>query len=104
VVELIAIVLTFKHKDNKDESVAYTVQYYLQGTKTPVAAAKTSGFGTIGGSITEYAPTIAGYSAAGNNDTLTLTLQKDPTKNEMTFYYTPNTDKDKTRQQTRSDN
>ncbi|MDR0471503.1 MAG: InlB B-repeat-containing protein, partial [Nitrososphaerota archaeon] len=26
VVELIAIVLTFKHKDNKDESVAYTVQ------------------------------------------------------------------------------
>jgi heme/copper-type cytochrome/quinol oxidase subunit 2 len=97
VVELIAIVFTFKHKDNRDVSVGYVVRYCLQGTSVPVAAAKTSGFGTIGSNISEYAPAIAGYSAAGNNDTLTLTLQKDPAKNEMTFYYTPNTDKDKTK-------
>ena len=87
IVELIAIVLTFKHKDNKDETAAYTVQYYLQGTKTPVVASKTSGFGTIGNSVTEYAPAISGYRVVGNGDA-SLTLQEDPTKNVIIFYYT----------------
>ena len=87
IVELIAIVLAFKHNDNKDETVAYTVQYYLQDTKTPIVATKTSGFGIIGKSVTEYAPTIAGYSVAGNG-TASLTLKEDPTKNVIIFYYT----------------
>jgi H+/gluconate symporter-like permease len=98
VVELIAIALTFKHKNNKDQTVSYTVQYYLQGTRNPVAASKASAFGTVGFSVTEYAPSIVGYTVAGRS-TASLTLDKDAAKNVIVFYYTLNTDKDKTEQQ-----
>ena len=103
IVELIAIVLTFKHTDNKAESVTYTVQYYLQGTKNPIAASKTSGFGSVGVSVTEYAPAISGYMVTGKKE-ISLTLKENPTNNEIIFYYTRNTDEDKTKQQTRSGN
>jgi H+/gluconate symporter-like permease len=95
IVELIAIVLTFKHND-KDETVVYIVQYYLQGTKNPIVASKTSGFGTIGVGVTEYAPAIVGYVVVGNG-VASLTLQEDPTKNEIIFYYTRNANEDKTK-------
>ena len=103
VIELIAIVLTFKHKNNKDQTVAYTVHYYLHGTKNPVATSKTVAFGTIGFSVTEYAPNIVGYTVAGDG-VMSLVLDADAAKNMIVFYYTLSTKEDKNEQQNRSGN
>ena len=94
IIELIAIAFTLKHKNNKAETVAYTVHYYLQGTKNPVASSKTSKFGTVGLNIIEHAPNIAGYTIVGDAMT-SLALNKDTTTNTIVFYYTLNAKENK---------
>ena len=90
VVEIITILLIFKRKKSKDEIVAYTVHYCLQGTKNSVAPSKTSGSGNINFSITEHAANIAGYTVVGDG-VVSLTLNTDANRNVITFYYTVNT-------------
>jgi heme exporter protein D len=90
IIELIAIALTFKHTKNK---VDYTIHCYLQGTTTQVGSGVTSGSGPVGLNITEYAPTITGYSVIGKN-VESLTLNKDTAKNTITFYYKLNDNKE----------
>jgi len=82
--ELIAIALTFRHT-NKTETVPYAVHYYLQGTVTPIAPSRTK-FGTVGYNITEQAPTIDAYTVM-SDIVVSLTLDKDETKNTIVFYY-----------------
>ena len=93
IMELIAIGFTLKHKNNKADTVAYTVHYYLQGTKNSVASSKTSKFGTVGLNITEHAPNIAGYTVTGDAMT-SLALNKDTKANTIVFYYTLNNTKE----------
>ncbi|MDR0797791.1 MAG: hypothetical protein LBE70_03630, partial [Nitrososphaerota archaeon] len=88
IIELIAIALTFKHENNKDKTVAYTVHYYLQGTKNSVASSKTK-FGTIGISVTEYAPNITSYTIVGDG-AMSFTITEDASRNVIAFYYALN--------------
>ncbi|MCL2643471.1 MAG: InlB B-repeat-containing protein, partial [Candidatus Bathyarchaeota archaeon] len=86
IVEIIAIALIFKHKDEK---VAYTVRYCLQGTETSVFSDKTSGSGAVGFCVSESAIDIAGYVVVGKG-VASLTLDEDVSVNVITFYYVPN--------------
>jgi fimbrial isopeptide formation D2 family protein len=85
IIELIAIALIFKRE--KKQKTEYTVNYYLQGTETPVALSKTvQSEVDVGLSITEYAPNIEGYILVGDK-MQSLILDKAKDENVITFYY-----------------
>ena len=75
--------LTFYYKKN---TAAYTVNYYLNGTKTKVAAPK-KGTAALGSSVTESPITIEGYTPVSDaSQSITITEET----NEIDFYYYKN--------------
>ena len=76
---------TFYANFRPNEDIELTVNFFLQGTTTPVAASVTRTGLTMGASHPETAPTIAGHALVGA-DTQTITLAA--TGNVITFYYT----------------
>ena len=77
--------LTFYYKKN---TAAYTVNYYLNGTKTKVAAPK-KGTAALGSSVTESPITIEGYTPV-SNDSRTINIKADSSDNVINFYYYKN--------------
>ena len=77
--------LTFYYKKN---TAAYTVNYYLNGTKTKVAAPK-KGTAALGSSVTESPITIEGYTPV-SNDSQTINIKADSSDNVINFYYYKN--------------
>ena len=77
--------LTFYYKKN---TAAYTVNYYLNGTKTKVAAPK-KGTAVLGSSVTESPITIEGYTPV-SNDSRTINIKADSSDNVINFYYYKN--------------
>ena len=76
--------LTFYYKKN---TAAYTVNYYLEGTKEKV---KPSTTGTAALRDTVYPPTeVTGYTLVPGQVT-SLTIGKDENKNVLNLYYTKN--------------
>ena len=71
----------------KSDKLEYTVNYYLNGTKTPVAESKTVGGQTLDAEVTEAPISIDGYTAlADQNGTITIAA----TGNVIDFYYYKN--------------
>ena len=77
--------LTFYYKKN---TANYTVNYYLNGTTTKVAAPK-KGTAALGKSVTESPITIEGYTPV-SNDSQTITIKANSDKNVINFYYYKN--------------
>ena len=77
--------LTFYYKKN---TAAYTVNYYLNGTKTKVAAPK-KGTAVLGSSVTESPITVDGYTPV-SNDSRTINIKADSSDNVINFYYYKN--------------
>ena len=77
--------LTFYYKKN---TAAYTVNYYLNGTKTKVAEPKKR-TAALGKSVTESPITIEGYTPV-SNDSQTITIKANSDKNVINFYYYKN--------------
>ena len=77
--------LTFYYKKN---TAAYTVNYYLNGTKTKVAEPK-KGTAALGKSVTESPITVEGYTPV-SNDSQTITIKANSDKNVINFYYYKN--------------
>ena len=75
--------LTFYYKKN---TAAYTVNYYLNGTKTKVAEPK-KGTAALGKSVTESPITVDGYTPV-SNDKKSITIGTGT--NEINFYYYEN--------------
>ncbi|MCL2863110.1 MAG: InlB B-repeat-containing protein, partial [Methanimicrococcus sp.] len=77
---------TFYYTQNTD--MTYTVHYYLQGTNTPLQAAKIVTGQTMGAQVIENAVDIAGYTAV---DPVSVTLTIKAAGNEIVFNYGPDT-------------
>ena len=77
--------LTFYYKKN---TAAYTVNYYLNGTKTKVAEPKKR-TAALGKSVTESPITVEGYTPV-SNDSQTITIKANSDKNVINFYYYKN--------------
>ena len=77
--------LTFYYKKN---TAAYTVNYYLNGTKTKVAAPK-KGTAALGSSVTESPITIEGYTPV-SGDSKKITIKANSDENVINFYYYKN--------------
>ena len=77
--------LTFYYKKN---TAAYTVNYYLNGTETKVAAPK-KGTAALGSSVTESPITVDGYTPV-SNDSQTINIKADSSDNVINFYYYKN--------------
>ena len=77
--------LTFYYKKN---TANYTVNYYLNGTTTKVAAPK-KGTAALGSSVTESPITVDGYTPV-SNDSQTITIKANSDKNVINFYYYKN--------------
>ena len=75
--------LTFYYKKN---TANYTVNYYLNGTTTKVAAPK-KGTAALGSSVTESPITVDGYTPV-SNDKKSITIGTGT--NEINFYYYEN--------------
>ena len=75
--------LTFYYKKNTAD---YTVNYYLNGTTTKVAAPK-KGTAALGSSVTESPITVDGYTPV-SNDKKSITIGTGT--NEINFYYYEN--------------
>ena len=72
--------------------LSYTVNYYWNGTTTPVAPSKTVNNITFGANITTEKPiTVEGYTAVPNQ-TCNLTVGIDESTNVINFYYYKNVD------------
>ena len=72
--------------------LSYTVNYYWNGTTTPVANSKTVENVTFGTNITTEAPiAVEGYTAVPGQ-TCNLTIGTDESKNVIDFYYYKNVD------------
>lgn len=71
----------------KSDKLEYTVNYYLNGTDTPVANSKTVKGQTLDAEVTEEPVAIDGYTAlAGQNGTITIAASG----NVINFYYYKN--------------
>ena len=77
--------LTFYYKKN---TAAYTVNYYLNGTKTKVAAPK-KGTAALGSSVTESPITVDGYTSV-SGDSKKITIKANSDENVINFYYYKN--------------
>ena len=77
--------LTFYYKKN---TAAYTVNYYLNGTKTKVAEPKKR-TAALGKSVTESPITVEGYTPV-SNDSQTITIKANSADNVINFYYYKN--------------
>ena len=77
--------LTFYYKKN---TAAYTVNYYLNGTKTKVAAPK-KGTAALGSSVTESPITVDGYTPV-SGDSKKITIKANSDENVINFYYYKN--------------
>ena len=73
--------LTFYYKKS---TAAYTVNYYLNGTKTKVAEPKKR-TAALGKSVTESPITIEGYTPV-SNDSQTITIKANSDKNVINIY------------------
>lgn len=72
--------------------LSYTVNYYWNGTTTPVAPSKTVENVQFGANITNEAPVaVEGYTAV-TDQTCNLTIGTDVSKNVIDFYYYKNVD------------
>ena len=72
--------------------LSYTVNYYWNGTTTPVAPSKTVENVQFGANITNEAPVaVEGYTAVPDQ-TCNLTIGTDESKNVIDFYYYKNVD------------
>ena len=69
----------------------YSVYYYLEGTETPVpgTTAKENVSAKFDETVTETAPAVTGYTAAGDS-TRSITVGADNAANKIVFYYTVN--------------
>ena len=69
----------------------YSVYYYLKGTETPVpgTTAKENVSAKFDETVTETAPAVTGYTAAGDS-TMSITVGADNAANKIVFYYTVN--------------
>ena len=69
----------------------YSVYYYLEGTETPVpgTTAKENVSAKFDETVTETAPAVTGYTAAGDS-TMSITVGADNAANKIVFYYTVN--------------
>ena len=77
--------LTFYYKKNTDN---YTVNYYLNGTTTKVAAPK-KGTAALGSSVTESPITVDGYTPV-SGDSKKITIKATSDENVINFYYYKN--------------
>ena len=66
-------------------NLSYTVRYLEDNTARELASPKTVGGQTLGVSVTEYAPDIAGYSLMSDKNPQTITIGTG--ENIITFYY-----------------
>ena len=72
--------------------LSYTVNYYWNGTTTPVAPSKTVENVQFGANITNEEPVaVEGYTAV-HNQTCNLTIGTDESKNVIDFHYYKNVD------------
>lgn len=69
--------------------LSYTVHYYWNGTTTSVAEDKTVDKQTFDATVTESPITVDGYTAV-SNDSKSITISTDASKNVITFYYYKN--------------
>ena len=69
----------------------YSVYYYLKGIETPVpgTTAKENVSAKFDETVTETAPAVTGYTAAGDS-TMSITVGADNAANKIVFYYTVN--------------
>lgn len=65
----------------------YVVHYYLEGTTEPVADKKVVKDNTVGSTVTETAPTIAGYKLVDQNTEKSIVIKNDYKDNVIIFYY-----------------
>ena len=72
--------------------LSYTVNYYWNGTTTPVAPSKTVENVQFGANITNEAPVAVEGCTAVPNQTCNLTIGTDESKNVIDFYYYKNVD------------
>ena len=72
--------------------LSYTVNYYWNGTTTPVAPSKTVNNVTFGANITTEAPIAVEGCTAVPGQTCNLTIGTDVSKNVIDFYYYKNVD------------
>lgn len=72
---------------SKRTDLSYTVNYYWNGTTTPVKESKTVNGQTFNASVTESPVAVTGCTPV-NTDSKTITI--DTGKNEITFYYYKN--------------
>ncbi len=77
--------LTFYYKKN---TANYTVNYYLNGTTTKVAAPK-KGTAALGSSVTESTITVDGYTPV-SGDSKKITIKANSDENVINFYYYKN--------------
>ena len=77
--------LTFYYKKN---TANYTVNYYLNGTTTKVAAPK-KGTAALGSSVTESPITVDGYTPV-SGDSKKINIKADSSDNVINFYYYKN--------------
>ena len=77
--------LTFYYKKN---TANYTVNYYLNGTTTKVAAPK-KGTAALGSSVTESPITVDGYTPV-SGDSKKITIKVNSDENVINFYYYKN--------------
>ena len=77
--------LTFYYKKN---TAAYTVNYYLNGTKTKVAEPK-KGTAALGSSVTESPVTVKGYTPV-SNESQSIKIKANSADNVIDFYYYKN--------------
>lgn len=77
--------LTFYYKKN---TANYTVNYYLKGTTTKVAAPK-KGTAALGSSVTESPITVDGYTPV-SGDSKKITIKANSDENVINFYYYKN--------------
>ena len=77
--------LTFYYKKN---TANYTVNYYLNGTTTKVAAPK-KGTAALGSSVTESPITVDGYTPV-SGDSKKITIKANSDENVINFYYYKN--------------
>ena len=77
--------LTFYYKKN---TAAYTVNYYLNGTKTKVAEPKKR-TAALGKSVTESPITVDGYTPV-SGDSKKITIKANSDENVINFYYYKN--------------
>ena len=77
--------LTFYYKKN---TANYTVNYYLNGTKTKVAEPK-KGTAALGSSVTESPVTVKGYTPV-SNESQSIKIKANSADNVIDFYYYKN--------------